>query len=674
MLACIWRHIYRIIGSDYADTLTAGTAAAITLEGRGGNDLLVGGSDSDVFDGGAGDDSLVGGGGENTYVFAGSDNLGSDTINESSIDSSALDFSGFGGPATINLSLSTAQFVKSGTLTLNLSNGGVIENVIGSDYADVITGNSLANHLDGGEGNDTINGGDGSDSLIGGAGADSLAGGSGHDTYVFAVNSGADTVDESGGGTDTLDFSTLPTSRALSVNLGLSSTALIVATSATLTFTGAEIENVIGGAGNDTIIGNSTANKLTGNGGDDSLAGGGGNDLFLGGSGADTLTGDVGDDTYLFVGSGNLGSDIINEYPDADTDTLDFGSLGGTQGITIKLGVTTAQTVNGSLILTLSDGDGLENVMGTTYDDWIVGNSRDNRFIGFSQGMNLLDGNDGNDTYVISIGGGKVFINEGVNGGLDTLDFSALGSGVNINLSLTSGQVVSTSLTIQLLSGQGVENVIGTNYADVITGNVLANRLDGGAGNDALTGGDGDDLLIGGAGNDSLAGGADNDTYVFATGSGNDSINEEDEQDHDTLDFSALPSSRALTIDLGLSISQVVATSATLTLSSDTGIENVIGGAGNDSITGNSRPNSLDGGVGNDILTGGDDADTLVGGLETIHFQATPETISSNSVTIMVRAISARMRLRIPEMLTQSTCPPLVKPRCSTSEVRSLKQ
>jgi Ca2+-binding RTX toxin-like protein len=51
-----------------------------------------------------------------------------------------------------------------------------IENVIGTDYDDILTGNTLDNHIDGRDGDDTITG------LIG---SDILTGGNGADTFVF---------------------------------------------------------------------------------------------------------------------------------------------------------------------------------------------------------------------------------------------------------------------------------------------------------------------------------------------------------------------------------------------------------------------------------------------------------------------------------------------------------
>ncbi|MBD0865359.1 MAG: hypothetical protein GDA36_07010 [Rhodobacteraceae bacterium] len=48
--------------------------------------------------------------------------------------------------------------------------------------------------------------------------------------------------------------------------------------------------------------------------------------------------------------------------------------------------------------------------------------------------------------------------------------------------------------------------------------------LSGGVGNDTVMGGNGNDTVIGGNGNDTLTGGNGADTFVFAAGSGTDTI------------------------------------------------------------------------------------------------------------------------------------------------------
>jgi Ca2+-binding RTX toxin-like protein len=51
----------------------------------------------------------------------------------------------------------------------------------------------------------------------------------------------------------------------------------------------------------------------------------------------------------------------------------------------------------------------------------------------------------------------------------------------------------------------GFENLVGSSFNDVLTGNASANVLSGGAGDDTLDGGAGDDTLDGGAGTDTAS-------------------------------------------------------------------------------------------------------------------------------------------------------------------------
>ena len=69
-------------------------------------------------------------------------------------------------------------------------------------------------------------------------------------------------------------------------------------------------------------------------------------------------------------------------------------------------------------------------------------------------------------------------------------------------------------LTARIATGWGrdrlvsIEDVMASRFADVIRGNGVANRLDGGRGDDAISGLAGNDTLLGNLGNDRLAGGA----------------------------------------------------------------------------------------------------------------------------------------------------------------------
>ena len=185
-----------------------------------------------------------------------------------------------------------------------------------NDGADTITVNSLPSGksytANGGNGNDTLfvaagvttgtalNGNADNDTLTGGGGNDALAGGTGDDTYVFrsSLSSEADTITElAGGGTDTLNFSSL--TMALTLNLGLNTVQSVHSNRTLRLNSTAVIENVIGGSSNDTLTGNSIANVLVGNAGNDTLIGNNGRDILIGGQGLDTISGGNDDDIVI---------------------------------------------------------------------------------------------------------------------------------------------------------------------------------------------------------------------------------------------------------------------------------------------------------------------------------------------------------------------------------------
>lgn len=90
----------------------------------------------------------------------------------------------------------------------------------------------------------------------------------------------------------------------------------------------------------------------------------------------------------------------------------------------------------------------------------------------------------------------------------------------------TSTRAVNVALkdgTAAVLSGgyaagdtaRNFENVTGSAFTDVLTGNSARYTLDGGGGADKLNGGSGNDRLVGGAGRDSMTGGAGSDIFDF---------------------------------------------------------------------------------------------------------------------------------------------------------------
>src|SRR5207244_838069 len=141
--------------------------------------------------------------------------LGIDTLDFSATTSKSI---------VVNLSSTAAQTVNS-NLTLTLSSGTGLENVIGGSLADTLTGNSRANVLTGGPGNDT---------------------------YLFLADDalGNDTISDAAG-TDTISFA----GTSAAVSLSLSNTAQqTVNANLKLTLTSASaLENLTGGSGNDIL-------------------------------------------------------------------------------------------------------------------------------------------------------------------------------------------------------------------------------------------------------------------------------------------------------------------------------------------------------------------------------------------------------------------------------------
>ncbi len=376
-------------------TATVANTRRIQVFGLGGNDNLSlneangalpgadldGGDGNDTITGGSGNDTLTGGAGNDTFRFDTDNALGSDTINDAGgIDS--LDFSATTTRAVaVDLANPAAQFVNAG-LTLTLSAGNTIEHVTGGALGDRLMGNALNNSLTGGGGNDT------------------LTGGAGNDTYRFDTDNalGRDTINEAGGGTDTLDFSATTTT-FVNIDLG-NAAAQVVNPNLTLALSaGNTIENVIGGAQGDSLTGNALNNVIEGGGGNDFLSGGAGND------------------TYRFDTDEALGSDMINESSGAGIDTLDFSA---TTNRAVNLDLTihnAAQVVNAGLTLTLFGTDTIENVLGGALGDTINGNGLNNVIEG-GDGNDVLIGGSGDDTLIG--GAGDDLLEGGI--GTDILD------------------------------------------------------------------------------------------------------------------------------------------------------------------------------------------------------------------------------------------------------------
>jgi Ca2+-binding RTX toxin-like protein len=434
-------------------------------------------------------------------------------------------------------------------LTLIGTNGHDL--LVGSSGADVIYGLGGDDLLHGGAGDDLIYGGEGDDVLVGNAGADRLDGGAGVDVVSYAWS---------------------PSTWGVSVDLALGRGLRGDAEGDT--YFG--IEHVHGSSYHDLLAGTAANNHLWGASGNDTIYGRAGNDQLFGGEGDDWLDGGA-DGDWLDGGAGE--------------DTVRY--TGSSAGITVNLaiGTTTGAGVGGD-----AAGDfyvGIENVNGSEFADVLIGTVGDNKLWGDGgddqlfggAGNDQLSGGDGNDA--LRGGAGADYLHGGA--GIDTVYFQDSSARVAVYLDGAIGRDGDAEGD----SYYGIENVVGSNYADSIVGTAGSNDLvglggddglGGGAGNDRLNGGDGDDSLNGGAGADRLDGGNGRDEISY-NGAGS-----------------------AVTVNLATG----VGTRGDAQGDTYFGIEDVTSSNFDDVIIGNAGNNILSGSGGNDTLVGGAGQDRLI--------------------------------------------------------------
>lgn len=372
---------------------------------------------------------------------------------------------------------------------------------------------------------------------------------------------------------------------------------------------------VDGTRGNDILSGTSDPDILKGLGGSDQLFGLGGEDQLFGGGRGDSLGGGSGVD-FL---SGDAGADILGGGRDADTliggpgiDSASYvGALGG-----VSVNLATGHGLAGD-----AAGDTLfeiENVIGTTFDDFLVGNDSGNSLSG-GNGIDVLDGAGGDDQ--LDGGAGQDVLDGGA--GTDTVAHSTATESVGVNLLVNSGDDGDTLA--------GIENVDGSDFRDLLFGDNRDNRLRGFDGDDRLEGKIGRDSLDGGAGGDILLGGPSDDFMIG--GAGADVIG--GGLNVDTLSYAASTSGVVASLRTG---------------NGDQGdaegdkmseVENLIGSNDEDVLEGDSGPNVLMGldrldqlfaYEGDDIVIGGRDADFLIGDAGNDRFDFTAPTDGGDSI------------------------------------------
>ncbi len=489
-------------GSDGIDTVTYARAASgvtVSLALQGSNQATIGNgidwlAGFENLTGSAFDDTLSGDAGDNALDGG----LGLDT----------LSYAAASAAVAVSLALTTAQnTIGAGTDTIK-----GFERLTGSAFDDILTGSSAANIIIGGDGNDSLDGGSGDDDLDGEGGDDVLVGGTGNDILRGGI------------GSDTASYAT---SLGVTVDLSLIGAQNTVGAGFDQLI---DIENLLGSIRSDTLGGDAGANILDGNAGTDTVSyatagaavtvslalqgaaqntGGGGLDTLLN---FENLTGSAFDDSL----AGNAGTNIIDGGDGVDTVSY----AAATSGVTVSLALTVAQNTTGAGSDTLRN---IENITGSAFND-------------------TLSGDAGNN----AISGGA---------GVDTVTYARAAAGVTVSLALQNGDQNTVGNGIDFLTG--FENLIGSAFDDVLSGDAGNNALDGGLGLDTLS-------------------------YAAAAA--------------------------GITVSLALTTAQNTIGAGTDTIK---GFERLTGSAFNDVLNGSSAANVLIGGAGADRLTGGIGADVF---------------------------------------------------------------
>jgi Ca2+-binding RTX toxin-like protein len=463
---------------------------------------------------------------------------------------------------------------------INLTGTPVLDEYIGSGFADVINGAG---------GNDQLIGAAGNDTLVGGAGDDQLDGGQGIDTALYSGARSAYEISHVGGhvqiigpdGSDVLvntevaSFSdgviqldaenrppeitsnsggvnaiiavaenvrtvtdvdaSDPDQNPLSYSISGGADAArfqINSTTGALSFvalpdfevpTDADHNNtyvVTVRASDGTLFDDQTVTVNVGNVTGVNLNGDANDNRIVGTLENDTMHGGAGNDRLVAGGGGDL------LFGEGGFDWADY--LADDGGVTVDLATGTA---NDGLVDSLNS---IEGIIGSTYDDVIRGDNGVNNLQG-AGGNDVIEGRLGNDR--LEGGGGNDVLVGGAGDdeligqtGIDTVDYSSSIGGAGVTVDLRTEKATGGAGNDRVSE---IENARGSSFDDILRGSDVSNQLVGYAGNDALygfggndalDGGDGDDTIVGGTGTDGLSGGAGNDTFVWNSGDGGDDM------------------------------------------------------------------------------------------------------------------------------------------------------
>lgn len=648
-----------VSGGNEDDEIYAGIGNDSINGGAGGDEIDAGSGDDTVF-GGDGDDGIVLGDG-NDYVNPGA---GNDYISaNSSVSSNRIDTAYYqrGGGTDVlrgfthlildaSISVSSLTYFRNGNslalivdgkkddavvlidyftthpVTISFQSGGVLPSAlplstgliinensslydennrvismsgsrisfdekVGSANADWLaasTGIVYSNNtMQSGRTGSIVRAGDGNDSIRGGAGDDVMYGGAGSDTYYLKGDFGNDIIYDTAGA-------------------GVSNRVVFV--------DGVNPEDILigrmdGDSGNWLGIFSKTNRNLLGVGGVGSISTiEFSNGTIWGASEIQTrlnspqfVSGfyEIGSIEKIGLYSGNLSGTSAGDYLiGANFDRNNISSAAGNDTIVV---------VGGNSVVDASDGQdtvfGADLLLGS-FGDSLLGGLGNDLLYGY-RGFDTLVGGAGADTLIGGEGADFYYIDNVNDMIVETADGYRSSVVSSIDFLLASG-FVNLTLTdsAQLGTGSVDDNAIsGNNIANLLDGKDGWDTLVGGGGNDTLLGDIGNDLLDGGVGSDSMMGGSGDDVYRIDSAS--DVVLEAWQQGIDRVESS-------VNFSLGENLESLTLMGVAAQGSGNSLNNHLIGNAAANTLLGLQGNDTLDGGLGNDILQGGEGNDLYV--------------------------------------------------------------
>ena len=323
-----------LIGGGGAETLNGG-AGDDRISGRGENDTIRGDAGDDRLRGGPGSDPQDGGTGADEFLWVPGD--GSDVI-EGGPDADSLDFDGSTGDEVMTIdrgpTAGSIHFFRNlGNITQDTT---AVERVRVEALAGADTVTAAANldpgisvELNGGDGADTLTGGPGNDLIVGAKDADTQHGGGGDDTIVWNPGDANDLVD-GGPGSDVHDFNGAGAAEKIDVHPDAQPGHVelkrdVANIDQDIVDTERIDVDALGGEDQLTAangLGDLTQVDYDAGDGNDTVQTGDDADLIAGGEGNDTLRAGAGDDTV----DGQGGNDAL--FGEAGLDRLTGGAGG----------------------------------------------------------------------------------------------------------------------------------------------------------------------------------------------------------------------------------------------------------------------------------------------------------------------------------------------------------